>query len=133
MNADLGSQRRSRNAEFTASKCRCACSPYLTSFRANASIVFGPWNFSVPELPKWIQQEWMLFWFAFSGAWSFPRLKVIAEKSRAKLSRFAQDFRKGYREYLFPCSTYKLTLSLRLPSCRLFRVTFAAECKSFAS
>jgi hypothetical protein len=29
-----------------------ACSPYLTSFCANASIVVGPWNFSVPELPK---------------------------------------------------------------------------------
>jgi len=35
--------------------------PYLTNPCANASIVVGPWNFSVPELPKWIQPELKLF------------------------------------------------------------------------
>jgi len=52
---------RFRNAEFIASKSACARSPYLTSSCANASIVVGPWNFSVPELPKWIQPELKLF------------------------------------------------------------------------
>ena len=36
-------------------------SHYLTNSCAKASIVVGPWNFSVPELPKWIQPELKLF------------------------------------------------------------------------
>ena len=50
-----------RDAESIASKNSWARSPYLTSSFANASIVVGPWNFSVPELPKWIQPELKLF------------------------------------------------------------------------
>jgi len=34
---------------------------YLTNSCANASIVVGPWDFSVPELPKQIQPELKLF------------------------------------------------------------------------
>ena len=38
-----------------------ARSLYLIRSCANASIVVGPWNFSVPGLPKWIQPELKLF------------------------------------------------------------------------
>ena len=48
-------QERQRSEELL---CRSA---YLTSFCAKASMVVGPWNFSVPELPKWIQPELKLF------------------------------------------------------------------------
>ena len=59
--AVLGHKKRTLKSDFAEQISSRLYSPYLTRSCANASIVVGPWNFSVPGLPKWIQPELKLF------------------------------------------------------------------------